>query len=647
MTAFAGFAIFDGTAPSKRIEEQMVRAFASRRPGQIDVHRAKGALFVQRAEIPYGQKSGERGRAAGAADDILFAADARLDNRDELAEALAIPAPERGPIPDAALILRLYLRQGAAGIARCLGAFAFAYWDAQERRLILGRDCLGNKALFFHRGDGFIAFATMLGDLLALPSVPRDLDAETLADYLAVNVREPRRTLYRGIERVPSRTLVYADREAIRHGHYWSPKLDAPPPYRREQDYVERARELFDQAVACSIGALPHVAISASGGLDSSAIAATAARLGRAARITCFTVVPPRGTQIDVGPYRYMDERDKMEALARLHPSLDIQWFADETLHPNEVDATRFFAGLNLPSIGTAVLGPYSYLYDAVAAAGHKILLVGNRGNYGLTWRGTYSLLALLRSGQWATFAREFSILARESGATRALKSEILRIALPSRARRMVDRLYGRDPDDVARFSALNPAYIAEHDLRRKWRQAGFDPWFVDHHRDPAQHRAEILFDYNQIARDMRGMNQEWCGFDFCDPHSDRRLLEFTLSVPEPMFRRNGVPRSFGRAVFADRLPPEILNETRRGAQTVTWFRNLNARRSELTSELESMDGSALARRLIDLPRLKRLMQEWPADEHAAQERMSEYRLMLMRALHTGKFIRWVEGGNT
>ena len=100
----------------------------------------------------------------------------------------------------------MHERFGDAGVARCLGAFAFALWDAEARRLTLGRDCLGNRPLFYHRGPQFVAFATTLRSLLALPGVPRAIDELALAQFIAVNLREQQRTLYRGIERVPSRT---------------------------------------------------------------------------------------------------------------------------------------------------------------------------------------------------------------------------------------------------------------------------------------------------------------------------------------------------------------------------------------------------------------------------------------------------------
>jgi asparagine synthase (glutamine-hydrolysing) len=78
----------------------------------------------------------------------------------------------------------------------------------------------------------------------------------------------------------------------------------------------------------------------------------------------------------------------------------------------------------------------------------------------------------------------------------------------------------------------------------------------------------------------------------------------------------------------------------------MAWYRVLGERRTEMAGELERLEGSPLARRLIDLPRLKRLIAQWPKDEHAAEARKFEYRTTLTRGIHIGRFIRWVEGNN-
>jgi asparagine synthase (glutamine-hydrolysing) len=640
MNPFAGIVMLDGAPADVLHEQQIVRVLAAPRKGPIRLHRDASALIAQRAPSPAGFEHTESRTS--------FVADARLDNRAELGEALGLSSPALERTPDNGLLLRMFERWGDDGIARCLGAFAFASWDAGARRLTLGRDCLGNRSLFFHRGNGFAAFATSLTALLALPCVPREIDEIILAQFLLVDLSEPRRTFYRGIARVPSRTIVTVDKAGIRATHYWSPSFDASPSFRREQDYVERARELFDQAVAAAIEDTPDVAISTSGGLDSSAIAATAARLRPAQRIACYTLVAPADFRPDVGRFRYLDEREKLDALARMHPGLELHFISPEHPHRDVEDDTRLFVRTGTPVLGPANLADFGHLYETVAAAGHTVLLDGSSGNFGLTWTGNFSLLALAASGRWKTFGGDLLALARLSNRSlaRTFAAEVVVRGAPPFLRRLIDRLRGRDPFDVARYSALNPTFIADHDLVRQWRDQGFDPRFSESTWDAAAHRARFLFDHNAVARDFKAMSREIFGFEFRDPHADRRLLEFALSVPEPMFRTAGMQRSFARAVFADRLPPEILNETRRGAQSVAWFRHLSARRQDISAEIDRLGNSPTARRLIDVGRLRRLADEWPADAQAAESRRDEYRLLLSRGVHVGRFIRWVEGGN-
>jgi asparagine synthase (glutamine-hydrolysing) len=217
---------------------------------------------------------------------------------------------------------------------------------------------------------------------------------------------------------------------------------------------------------------------------------------------------------------------------------------------------------------------------------------------------------------------------------------------MPRALRRLAYRLRGRDPDSVAHYSALNPAFIVETGLAQEWRTQGFDPWFGPRDWNATRLRVHRMFDHNQYARDMRAMSGDSYGYEVRDPHADRRLLEFALSVPEPLYRRDGVPRSFARKVFADRLPRDIFDERLRGTNAPTWFRFMDAKRQDIATDIERLEASPLARRLIDLPKLKQLMAQWPKDEQAAEMRRYEFRSALARGVHVGRFIRWVEGGN-
>ncbi len=647
MSAFAGVVALNGIPLDLTIRDRLVSALTGRHKAQTTARHTESAILAYRASLEPTSAPREGQPLSGRNERVLFAALARLDNRDELGATLGIGAADLVRASDARLLKLVFERRGDAGVARCLGAFTFAHWDGAARRLTLGRDCLGNRPLFYHQGPDFVCFATTLGALLALPGVPRDIDEIALANFIAVNLDAGRQTFYRGIERVTSRTLVTIDPAGAHHRTYWAPDFDAPPPYRHEEDCIERARELFDLAVAAATRDTPHVAIATSGGLDSSAIAATVARQGHAQSITCFCMVPPLGTDVDVGPFHYLDERGKVEALVRMHPNLGLRLIACDHLHPNAHDHSRLFIRTHLPSFGGA-LGVGLYLPDAVRAAGHQVLQIGNFGNFGLTWQGRLSLLELLRARQWNDFTQELGAAAREShrSLARTFAADVIMPTAPAGLRRLIHRMRGRTPDRVPHYSALNPAFVAEYRLAQQWRQQRFDPWFRLRDSNARRLRAYRLFDHNQYTRDIRALAEENVGYESRDPHGDRRLLEFALSVPEPMYCRAGIPRAFARRVFSDRLPATILSERRRGANTPNWFQSLDARRHEIAAGIEWLQASPLASRLLDLPRLKRLMAEWPKDANEAEKRSAEYRFALTRGVHVGHFIRWVEGGN-
>src|SRR5580704_9696557 len=451
MIALAGFVAFDGAPIDAEAEASACGAITALHGGRTITRRVAGAVFIQWHPAVGAPPAGEA--STEAVGRVLFAALARLDNREEIGSNLGLSGPELARASDAQLLLSMHERWGDDGVARCLGAFAFARWDAEARRLTLGRDCLGNRPLFFHHGQHVVAFASTLRALLALHGVPRAIDELALAQFIAGNLRERQRTLYRDIERVPGRTTVTIDRDGVRCRNYWSPDLDAPPPYAREEDYIERARELLDLAVASATRDTPRVAIATSGGLDSSAIAATAARLGLAESITCFTIVPPAGPEVDVGPDRYFDERDKVEALARVHPSLKLRFVAPDHSNPVADPDTRHFLRAYLPALGPVGLGLGRHLSNDVQAAGHRVMLLGSYGNFGLTWEGLLSLAVLLRGGQWQSFAHEVRAIARETefGIARTLAGGVILPMAPFWTRRLINRLRGRDPDSVAR----------------------------------------------------------------------------------------------------------------------------------------------------------------------------------------------------
>jgi asparagine synthase (glutamine-hydrolysing) len=189
---------------------------------------------------------------------------------------------------DTEIILRAYARWGAESLHRLRGMFAFAIWDARERRLFLARDRLGVKPLYFAQVPGGLLFASEVRSLLATARVAKKLDPVAVDDYLAFgSVREPR-TIVHGIGMLPAASCAELERGELRVRSYWQPPLEIDSRVSSERA-IEETRALLLDAVALRLVSDVPVGVFLSGGMDSSAIVALAA-LASKTPVHSFTV---------------------------------------------------------------------------------------------------------------------------------------------------------------------------------------------------------------------------------------------------------------------------------------------------------------------------------------------------------------------
>ena len=180
---------------------------------------------------------------------------------------------------DTEVVLRAYLQWGEEFAERVHGMFALAIWDSRFRKLILARDRLGKKPLYYFVRNSRCIFGSELKALLAHGGVPRELDPEALVQYLACEYVPAPGSILRGVRKLPAAHIAVLDEKGFRLRRYW----DLPAPDRAYQPGMEHeaASELLallDKAVAKRLVADVPVGVFLSGGIDSTAIAALAAR---------------------------------------------------------------------------------------------------------------------------------------------------------------------------------------------------------------------------------------------------------------------------------------------------------------------------------------------------------------------------------
>jgi asparagine synthase (glutamine-hydrolysing) len=186
---------------------------------------------------------------------------------------------------DTETILHLYEVYGAACVERLRGMFAFAVWDQNKRELFVARDRLGVKPLYYvHDAAGSLFFGSEIKTLLEAGAVKPEINYAALPDYLANHAPSGEETLFAGVKRLlPGHTLCWRDGE-IKIEKYWDVHFagagGAESSSRKsDDDYVEEWSELFRTSVRLRLMADVPLGMFLSGGIDSSAIAATMSRM--------------------------------------------------------------------------------------------------------------------------------------------------------------------------------------------------------------------------------------------------------------------------------------------------------------------------------------------------------------------------------
>jgi len=204
---------------------------------------------------------------------------------------------------DTEVILQAYSAWGTDCLSRLNGMFALALYDDVQKRLLLARDPAGEKPLFYRHDAGALTFASEVKGLLADPSCPRVLDIEALDYYLAFGYVPGERCLLQGIRKLPQGHALTFDLSTggTAVWPYWSlPRFSSSEASEHEL-LAELERVLSDSVRLRLIADVP-VGIMLSGGIDSSLVAAMAARVS-SRRIKTFTISFPGHGTFDEAPF--------------------------------------------------------------------------------------------------------------------------------------------------------------------------------------------------------------------------------------------------------------------------------------------------------------------------------------------------------
>jgi asparagine synthase (glutamine-hydrolysing) len=510
-------------------------------------------------------------------------ADASLHNAAELRVTLA--QPEAGDSWQ--LILAAYVKWGQACSPFLLGEFSFALWDDRIQELFCCRDHLGLKNLFYWHRESLFAFSSSIERLLQFPPVPRQLNPRKFASLAVPTAHhyDDQETFHSGILSLPAGSCMTIKKGLVRQSTYWKPHVGDTWNPRRADDAYDALRDVLTQAVECRLTSdAPAVALL-SGGLDSSAVVALAARcLEKQNRsLTTLSAVLPEGQTTTL-----TDERSYIDEF-RSWPNVQIQYVTAPGRGPFDSmnDVNRYAV--------SPLHSSTRYLYEEFERIAHGIgahsVLGGEGGELGATtWSNRYYLQLAARF-RWIRLFSEMRRLRKVSNSSpfRIVAGQLRNVLFPGKTRR--------------------PMFLLAQGFKNQFR---FRPAFHGRSLSERQYQAELI-NYWMKKHASRHFNSPDGLVPRSYPLLDKRVIELCLRLPASLNVRGGYHRCFVRYALDGVLPKRIQWRTSKKPFSPDYFVRYNSQLKLATDFVASIAPNDPVRSVIDVDGLETCLRE-PVD---------------------------------
>jgi asparagine synthase (glutamine-hydrolysing) len=554
MCGIAGILNFDRREPVDRnLVAAMTRAVAHRGPDAEGIW-VEGPIGLGHRRLSIIDLSAAAEQPMVSDDGLVrIVYNGEIYNFQALRRTLAVLGYKFRTTSDTEVILQAYRHYGTDFVKHLRGMFALAIWDATQRQLVLVRDRIGIKPLYYRAANGYIAFASELKALLVDPRTPREVDPAALADFLhLLSIPDPH-SILTGVRKLEAGHMLVVREGRVQDREYWDVPLHAASPPLSMADACAEFDARFGDAVQSHLVSDVPVGAFLSGGVDSSAIVSF---LGSAANtgIRTYSIVFQGDDVFDEGPFA----RLVAERYGTTHREIDLGAEAGDFLPVMAWHCDEPFA------ISSA-LGIY-FLAKAARDDGVKVVLTGDGGDEvfaGYTWRhadfrnvplpdskGLHQLLTRAASiGQRvAPDLRIWRAMARGSGC----------------AERYID--------SFACFRDIDLVEMVEPNLwprlQREWSSN-----ITARHYDSAVGQPQLT---RKLYTDMKSvLISEMltkvdrltmaAGVEARVPFLDHELVEWAFSLPGDLKIKDGQGKLLVKRALEPRLPAEILYRPKAG----------------------------------------------------------------------------------
>ena len=272
MCGIHGFYQLDGTAAPREWLARMGDVTTHRGPDDSGAH-ADGRCAIGMRRLSIIDLSGGHQPLANHDNTLVVVCNGEIYNFRELRRELQSQGHHFRTESDSEVVLHGYAQWGESFVERLNGMFGFAIWDARRQTLLVGRDRLGVKPIYWLNDGKRVAFASEAKALLELPGVAREVDPTALAAYLELGYVPAPLSIFRGIQKLPIASILKVAPDGVSVQSYWQPPTTVDTSV-SPTDWALRVREQLEESVRMQMVSDVPIGAFLSGGVDSSAVLA-------------------------------------------------------------------------------------------------------------------------------------------------------------------------------------------------------------------------------------------------------------------------------------------------------------------------------------------------------------------------------------
>ena len=509
---------------------------------------------------------------------LIITADAILDDRENTLKNIDIDPNKADITNDTYIILEMYKKYGEKCVDYLIGDFAFVIYDKSNNSLFCVRDHVGKRTFHYKHENNKFTFATLSSTIFDSMEKKCPLNDEWIANFLAfggpMHDVDTTITVFKDIMQLkPGYLLKYKNNE-IEIKKYWNVDVYKEIKRKDEKDYAKGLQEILKVAVEDRLKTNGNIAISLSGGLDSTSVAAFAAmKLNEEnKKLKAFTFVPFSKYKNYLNKYAFADESEKVKKFSEMYINIENEFCPFEDKN-SLTDIDEHLRLLEHPYKFVQNFYWTEGIINKASDLNCKIILKGSYGNATISFGIiTYHLITLLEKRKYIKLIKEINSYAKNTDEKFMFVFKMfLKMILPN----FILKILGKNIE-YENSSVINEDFAIKLNVEKRLKKEKLAKYYESN---------ESVYYYRKLFIDTRAFSQIGgvetqsslkYGAQTRDPTMDKRVIEYCFSIPFDEYVKNGETRKIIRDAMKNLIPDEIrLDYITKGFQSADWIQRI------------------------------------------------------------------------